>query len=115
MESRFSTIDELATIHSKEHIERIQQTEDMSLEEQETLCSEYEDIYINNYSWESALLSAGCALALTEKVLQTVGSNGFAVIRPPGHHSSQDKACGFCLFNNIALCAKKVLWILKKD
>ena len=27
---------------------------------------------------------------------------GMAVVRPPGHHASADRAAGFCLFNNVA-------------
>jgi acetoin utilization deacetylase AcuC-like enzyme len=32
--------------------------------------------------------------------------NGFAAIRPPGHHAGAARARGFCYFNNIAICAK---------
>ena len=34
-------------------------------------------------------------------------SNGFAAIRPPGHHAAPNEGCGFCIFNNVAICAKK--------
>ena len=32
-------------------------------------------------------------------------NNGFALIRPPGHHAERDVALGFCLFNNIVIAA----------
>jgi len=33
-------------------------------------------------------------------------TSGVAIVRPPGHHAESDTACGFCLFNNVALAAK---------
>jgi acetoin utilization deacetylase AcuC-like enzyme len=32
--------------------------------------------------------------------------NGFALIRPPGHHAEAHRAMGFCLFNNVSLAAE---------
>jgi acetoin utilization deacetylase AcuC-like enzyme len=29
--------------------------------------------------------------------------NAMAIVRPPGHHAEQDRAKGFCLFNNVAV------------
>jgi histone deacetylase 4/5 len=32
--------------------------------------------------------------------------NGFAIVRPPGHHAESDQALGFCYFNNVAIAVK---------
>nr|XP_054112960.1 histone deacetylase 5 isoform X16 [Callithrix jacchus] len=32
--------------------------------------------------------------------------NGFAIIRPPGHHAEESTAMGFCFFNSVAITAK---------
>jgi histone deacetylase 6 len=36
--------------------------------------------------------------------------NGFAVIRPPGHHSgAKNTINGFCIYNNVAIGANYIL------
>jgi len=36
-------------------------------------------------------------------------ASGVAVIRPPGHHAELDIACGFCIFNSVAIAASYAL------
>ena len=43
---------------------------------------------------------AVAAVAATVKASRT---NGFAMVRPPGHHAFIARASGFCLFNNVAI------------
>jgi acetoin utilization deacetylase AcuC-like enzyme len=57
-------------------------------------------------SYEAALLAAGGFLELIKAILEGKLNNGFALVRPPGHHAERDRAMGFCLFNNVAIGAQ---------
>ena len=57
-------------------------------------------------SFEAARLAAGATIELVEAVLNGRVDNGFAALRPPGHHAEHDRAMGFCLFNNVAVAAR---------
>lgn len=57
-------------------------------------------------SWEAAQLAVGGCLELIDQLMQKKIDNGFALVRPPGHHAESDRAMGFCIFNNVAIGAK---------
>ncbi|MDY7039419.1 MAG: histone deacetylase [Chloroflexota bacterium] len=63
------------------------------------------DTYVGPRSYEAALMAAGGLVNLTEAVLDGVVDNGFALVRPPGHHALAGRGMGFCLFNNVAIAA----------
>ena len=56
-------------------------------------------------SYEAALLAAGAVIKGVDLLMEGEIDNGFALVRPPGHHAERDRAMGFCLFNNIAVAA----------
>ena len=58
-------------------------------------------------SYEIACLAAGGTYALMDKVLSGEIDNGYALVRPPGHHAEADKGMGFCLFGNIPVAILK--------
>jgi len=60
-------------------------------------------------SFEAARLAAGGALAMADAVLDGGIDNGFAALRPPGHHAETTRPMGFCLFNNVAIVARHLV------
>ncbi|MCB1050235.1 MAG: histone deacetylase [Acidobacteria bacterium] len=62
------------------------------------------DTTVSAKSYEIALLAAGTAQTALSEVQK--GNRVFCAVRPPGHHAEASRAMGFCLFNNIALCAR---------
>ena len=56
-------------------------------------------------SYEAAIYAAGGAIRAAEAVMEDRVDSAFALVRPPGHHATPNRAMGFCLFNNIAIAA----------
>ncbi|XP_077011718.1 histone deacetylase 4 isoform X5 [Tamandua tetradactyla] len=51
-------------------------------------------------------LAVGCVVELVFKVATGELKNGFAVVRPPGHHAEESTPMGFCYFNSVAIAAR---------
>lgn len=64
------------------------------------------DVGVCPDSFDIALLAAGSAMQLADEMIKGNIDNGFALMRPPGHHAENSMAMGFCLFNNIAVLAR---------
>ena len=65
-----------------------------------------QDTYLLRGSYEAALRAVGGLLNLTDAVMAGAATNGFALVRPPGHHARPRSAKGFCLFGNVAAAAR---------
>lgn len=64
------------------------------------------DTYLTHDSYEAALLAAGGLINVTDRVLRGEVDNGFALVRPPGHHALAHTGMGFCLLDNVAVAAR---------
>jgi len=97
---RLATKEELALVHTADHIDRIEKTAG------KPLYSFDMDTQTTEKSYDVARLGVGAVFGLLDEIWTGKATRGFACIRPPGHHAEPDKAMGFCLFNNVALGAR---------
>ena len=98
--SRAATAEELGYIHPpsyQAHIKTTSQNGGGFLDA---------DTYTTADSYQAAAIAAGSLIDLTMAVLKGDLDNGFALVRPPGHHAVHNRAMGFCLFNSVAIAAK---------
>lgn len=109
LEGREATPTELERCHDKRYIKRIRNqllfdyTVDTKIES-----SLSNDMFASRDSYTAALVSAGCAISLADAFLQQKITCGFAIVRPPSHHSKCGNCGGFCYFNGTALTAVKL-------
>lgn len=66
---------------------------------------QYQSIFLTPDSVRQAKIAAASLCRLVSRVVQGEIDNGFAVIRPPGHHAEPGMASGYCIVNNIAVAA----------
>lgn len=93
-------LDAVLRVHTPRYIEALQQIADGGGGRIDG------DTYVNPDSYHAALLAAGGLLNLTDAVLFGQADNGYALIRPPGHHALVHRGMGFCLLNNVAIAAR---------
>ena len=97
---RVATHEEIALIHDPAYISSIAATDGKMQRRLDP------DTVTSPKSYEAACLAAGGVLQLADMLFAGEIQNGFALVRPPGHHAERNKAMGFCLFNNIAIGAR---------
>ncbi len=93
---------DLLLVHAEEHLERVRR-----------LCDRGggwldSDTYCGPDSFAVALGAVGATLEGLRRLTEEGGTpRALALVRPPGHHATPDRAMGFCLFNNVAVAARR--------
>jgi acetoin utilization deacetylase AcuC-like enzyme len=67
------------------------------------------DTSMNPYSLAAAQRAAGAGLLAVDEVMEGRAANAFCAVRPCGHHATQARSMGFCIFNNIGVAAAYAL------
>jgi acetoin utilization deacetylase AcuC-like enzyme len=113
--------DELAAVHEREYIATVRHAVEAltaragdsgarafaAEEELPALIRKFAaDVYLSAGSYQAALHAAGAPLVALDAMAEGRARNGYALVRPPGHHARPSGAVGFCLFNNAAVAAR---------
>ena len=67
------------------------------------------DTDLSPESFDIALLAAGGLIQAVDAVMAGQIDNAFCAVRPPGHHAEHNIAMGFCLINNVAVAARRLI------
>lgn len=106
---RQATHDEIAAVHDNRYVERFRRAVDALIErsgpdaDPQQFASE---VYISSGSYRAATRAAGAALVALDAIGEGRARNGYALVRPPGHHAASSTGMGFCIFNNVAIAAR---------
>jgi acetoin utilization deacetylase AcuC-like enzyme len=95
-----ATIDQIATFHTTDYIERVRRLSSNG--------GGYagDCAPVGPGSFEIARLSVGGAVSAVDAVMQGTVRAAFANCRPPGHHALADQGMGYCIFNNAVVAAR---------
>ena len=96
---RAATRAEIEGIHEPAHVRLVESTSSVNHYALDG------DTITSRDSFAVSVLAAGGFLRLLDSIAAKESSSGFALVRPPGHHASFNRAMGFCLFNTIAIGA----------
>lgn len=103
LKPRLASEEELQLVHPPSYIRKIQATAGKTSTHLDP------DTVASAMSYEVARYATGSLLALIDAVFAGEIGNGFAFVRPPGHHAEPDHSMGFCLFSNAAIGAAYAL------
>ncbi len=97
--------DDLCVVHEPAYIEHLQSDREKARKSCRIVPLDA-DTFMCPDTYEIARLAAGAGLVAVEALKNPDATSSFVAVRPPGHHALEDKAMGFCIFNNIAIAAR---------
>ncbi len=98
---RSATVKDILRVHSANYHDLVQIDID---EFRDTLRTG--DTAICEDSYDVTMQSVGGTLEAADLIMSGAITRAFCAVRPPGHHATQDRGMGFCIFNNAAILAR---------
>ena len=103
LEPRLATPDELAVLHDRGYVEWIRE-----------VCESGggavgPEAWASPGTFEAASYAAGASMMAADLVAEGRYDACLALVRPPGHHAGRQHAKGYCIFNNVALAAQRLV------
>ncbi|HBB17026.1 MAG TPA: histone deacetylase, partial [Syntrophus sp. (in: bacteria)] len=107
--ARDASREELERVHRPAYVDAIAATagRSMSMLDPDTVATPE--------TYDTARLAAGGLMNAIDAVVSRKADNAFALVRPPGHHAQEERAAGFCIFNNIAIGARHAMALHKME
>ena len=101
---------EVQSIHDVKYCRMVNQTSmSKNIDELHQISSQFNSVYFNPSTAMAATVAAAATIELCDAIGRGEIENGFAIVRPPGHHAEHDEAMGFCIYNNVAVAASSLL------
>jgi len=104
LEAPFADADDLKRVHRSAYVDLIFENAP-----DEGYVQLDPDTAMNAYSLSAARRAAGAGLLAVDEVMAGRSVNAFCAVRPCGHHATQVRSMGFCIFNNIGVAAAYAL------
>jgi acetoin utilization deacetylase AcuC-like enzyme len=86
----------LLRAHTEDHLRRLEESLEF-------------DMDTPSYPEIDAHARRAAGAALRALALARAGEPAFSLMRPPGHHATQDQAMGFCYLNNVAMAVLEAM------
>ena len=105
--ARYATNEELLLVHPQSYLSKLKQISEQPLGGD----AGDGETPLARGGYEIGTLAVGAVTALAQSVVAGNVDNGYALVRPPGHHAVRAGGMGYCLFSNLGIA----LSVIKRD